>query len=214
MFGAAGFATKTGRNMLSSFLHPERAYEKGQEQLNNYYNQGQSYLQPYNEGGQAAYDPMYGAMQNLLNPTDLFADWMGQYETSPWALDEMERAKQLGLDALAANGMLGSTPGAQAMQAGANQIANADKQNWFKMMLEPYMHGAKMSQDIWGTGANVAGNMANNANAMGQNSANLAYGKAAAPGRLFENLLNTSIQGASGMAGGGGGGWSTTGGAR
>lgn len=210
-----GLAGILPSKMFKSFLHPERGYEKGQEQLNQYYDQSQNYLQPYNQQGQAAYEPLYGAMQNLLNPADLYDQFMNSYQQSDASKFAQERAMNQGNRAASSMGILGSTPALQAIQAGTAEIGAQDEQRYLERLINQYIQGAGLAQGIYGTGAQAGSQQAQNAQNMGSGSAQLAFGKQNAPGEMFSHLLGQGI-GAAGTAAGnmGGGGWSTTGGGR
>jgi hypothetical protein len=174
---------------LSSFLHPERGYQKGQEQLDKYYQQGQGYLQPYNQFGQNAYGNINEAMQALLNPEALQSKWAQGYEESPAAKQLEGMAQEHGLNAARSMGLMGSTPALQAIQAGTSQIGANDRQQYLDNLMQKYLAGIGIGQDIFGKGASAAGQMSNNANQMGQNSAQMKFGEQNAPGNMFSKLL-------------------------
>lgn len=218
---------------LSSFLHPGKGYDKAQEQLDkywgqsqNYYNQGQGYLQPYNEYGQKAYGDINTAMQKLLNPEALQNEWIKNYSESPAAKQAEGLAQEHGLNAASGLGLMGSGTALDAIQSGTSQIALNDRQNYLDNLMQKYLAGVGIGQDIFGKGAGAAGQesqnamgMGNNAMTMGQNAAQLAYGKQNAGGNLFQNLLNTGLNlgtsyltGGMGKGGFGRGAWSTGGG--
>lgn len=182
---------------LSSFMHPEEGYNKAQGQLDNYYNQAQGFQKPIADQGQQAFNPLFGAMQNLLNPQALQDQWTQSYSESPAAKQAQGLATQQGLDAASSMGLMGSTPALQAIQGGASQIALNDRQNYLDNLMQKYMAGAGIGQNIYQTGANAASNMSQNAMNMGQNSAQTAYNKESAGGDLFGKLLG----GAAGLAG-------------
>lgn len=183
---------------FNSFMHPERGYEKAQEQLDKYFAQGQNALSPYMQQGQAAYEPMFGAMQNLLNPEELYNQWAQNYSTSPYAQDLMGRAQTQGLDAASSMGLLGSTPALQAIQAGTSQIYNQDRGNYIDDMTKRYLAGAQMAQGLYGSGQNAAGQFGQNAMNMGNNSAQMAFGQQNAPGSMFNDLLKAATYGFGG----------------
>jgi hypothetical protein len=202
---------------FDSFMHPEKGYQKGQEQLDKYYQQGQGYLQPYNQYGQNAYGNYSGAMNRLLDPAALQAEWEKGYSESPTAKYAEGLAQQHGLDAASGLGLMGSNTALSAIQGGTSQIGLDDRQRYMDNLMQKYLAGAGIAGNIFGTGASAAGGMANNAMNMGGNSAQMAYGAQNAPGNLFGNLLGTGIgfmaggpAGAAAGAGatGGGGGWS------
>lgn len=214
--------------MLSSFLHPERAYKRAQRDLDKYYQQGQEAISPYMQHGQEAYGQLSGATQSLMNPTKLYDQFMGDYQQSDASRFAQERAQNQGLEALSAMGMSGSTPGARAIQAGTERIGAEDQQRYIDRMIQQYLSGAGLAQGIYGTGANAASQYGQNAMNMGQNTAQMTYGQNAAPGQMLQNMINTGLSaavpmygyakmGQSALSGGGGGQsgglWNTRGGA-
>lgn len=214
-----GLAGIFGSKMFQSFLHPERGYEKGQEQLNQYYDQGQNYLQPYNQQGQQAYGQLNGAIDNLLNPQQLYDEFLQNYHQSDASKYAQERAMNQGNRAASSMGILGSTPALQAIQAGTAEIGAQDEQRYLERLINQYLQGANLAQGVYGTGAQAGSQQAQNALNMGTGSAQLAFGQQNAPGQLFNDLLKTgSYAASSGMGGGAGGGsgsgWSTVGGGR
>ncbi len=174
---------------LSSFLHPGRGYEKGQEQLDKYYQQAQGYMQPYNQQGQAQYGNLDSIIRNLMDPTALNKKWIESYTESPQALQAENMAQQHGLDSASAMGLLGSNTALNALQSGTTQIGLDDRQNYLNDMMKKYMEAAGLSQGIYNTGAGMAGQMGNNAMNMGQNSAQMAYNQQNAGGNMLSGLL-------------------------
>jgi hypothetical protein len=201
---------------LSSFLHPGKGYEKGQEQLGQYYNQAQGYgkeaqgyLNPYNQNGQEAYGGLSEAMKALLDPQALQDKWSKGYQESEGAKQAEGMATEHGLDAASSMGLMGSSPALQAIQGGTTKIGLDESNNYMDNLMQKYLAGIGVGQGIYGTGANAASgmsnnamNMGNNAMKMGENSANMAYGKQNAGGNMFANLLGM-VGGAAGSALGG-----------
>lgn len=208
-FGIGGLS-----KMFKSFMQPEKGYEKGQEQLNQYYNQGQNYLQPYQQQGQEQYGNVSGAINNMMNPSQLFDKWLQDYQQSDASQMAQGRAMEQGNRASQAMGVGGSTPALQAMQAGSSEIGAQDQMNYIEKMIQQYLQGANLAQGVYGQGAQAGNQMSNNAQNMGQNSAQMAYGKQNAPGQMFNDLLKTGAYAYSGGGAGGGGNpsWSTMGG--
>lgn len=203
---------------FTSFFHPEKAYEKAQEELDKYYQEGQSYLKPYSEYGQRAYGDISSAMKSLLDPTRLQAKWTQSYEESPSAKQAEALAQQHGLDAASGLGLMGSSSALDAIQSGTSNIALNDRQNYLSDLMNKYLAGAGIGQNIYSAGAGAANTMGQNAMSMGQSTAQTAYGQQSAPGSLFGNLLGTGLGlvgslfgGSMGSGGGGGSGWSPTG---
>lgn len=189
---------------VSSFLHPEKGYQKGQNELDKYYNQSQDYLQPYNQFGQDAHGNLSEVMKRLLDPQALQSDWTKGYDESESAKNAERMAQEHGLDAASSMGLMGSNTALNAIQNGTTQIGLNDRQNYLDNLMQKYLAGAGIAGNIFSTGANAAGAQSTNAMTMGGNSAQMAYGKQNAPGDLFGKLLGTGI----GAATGGAGGWS------
>lgn len=187
---------------LDSFLHPEKGYEKAQNQLDQYYNQGQGFLQPYSQFGQNAYGDYSGAMKSLLDPAALQAQWSKSYSESPEAKYAMDMAQQHGLDAASGLGLMGSNTALNAIQGGTSQIGLQDRQNYLNDLMQKYLTGTGIAGNIFNMGGNTANSMSNNAMNMGQNSAQMAYNKQAAPGSIFGGLLGLGA-GLAGSAFGG-----------
>lgn len=216
-------------NMIDSFLSPEKGYEKGQNELDKYfnqsrdlYNQGQGYLQPYNQFGMDAHSNLSNAMRRLLDPAGLQNEWTKGYTESEAAKNTARMAQENGLDAASSLGLMGSNTALNAIQGGTTQIGLADRENYLNNLMQKYLAGAGIAGNIFNTGAGAAGTMSGNAgnfsrliNDMGQNSAQMAFGRQNAPGDLFGKLLGTGIGYLTGGAGGAGangagagGGWS------
>ena len=203
---------------LSSFLHPGRQYQAAQDQMQQYYNQAQGAMQPYMQHGQEAYSGLSEAMKNLLDPQALQAQWMEGYETSPQAQFAQQQAQQHGLDAASAMGLMGSTPALQAIQGGTTQIGFQDRQNYLQDLMDKYKTGIGLGENIYGTGAGMAGQSAQQAMNMGNIMGGLAGGREAAGGSLLSGLLGGAgrlgldyLTGGFGQGGYGRGAWSTGG---
>ena len=198
---------------FNSFMHPEKGYEKAQKQYDKYYGQAQNYLNPYQEQGQQAYGNLNEAMQQLMNPTQLYDQFMNDYQMSDAARFNQGRAEQSGLNALSSMGLLGSTPGIQAIQAGTSQIGAQDEQQYLQRMIDQYLQGANLAQGIYGTGAQAGNQLSQNASNMGSNSAQAAFGRQNAPGEMMAGLLKSGLGALGGSFGGGTptntGGWNT-----
>lgn len=182
---------------LSKFLHPEKGYDKAQNELDKYYQQGQDYLNPYNQYGQGAYGNLSEMLQALMNPEELQGKWIDSYSESPAAIQAEKMAQEHGLNAANSMGLMGSNTALNAIQSGTSQIGMEDRQKYLDDMMQKYMAAAGIAGNIFGTGANAAGQMGQNSMNMGTNSANMAFGKQNSQGGLFGNLLGagTSLAG-------------------
>jgi hypothetical protein len=203
---------------FSSWMHPEKGYKAGQEELDKYFNQAQVALQPYNQQGQQQYGNLNEYINALMNPEALQDKWASGYEESQAAKNAEDRAQEHGLDAASSMGLMGSNTALNAVQAGTSQIGADDRQTYLDNLMQKYLAGAGISQGIYGQGANAAGQMGQNAMTQGQNSAQMKFGEKNAPGSLFGNILGAGVGLAGSALGGPMGGalakrWNLSGGA-
>jgi hypothetical protein len=188
---------------FSSFMHPGRGYEKGQEQLDKYYQQAQQFQQPYMQNGQNAYAGLNTAMGNLLDPEQLQSQWASGYNESPYAKQQEAMAQQQGLNAASSMGLMGSSPALQAIQSGTAGIVQQDRQQYLNDLMQKYLAGTGIGQNIYGVGANAANQSSQNAMNQGQNSAQMAFNRQNAGGNMFGNLLGAGLSLGGGYLNGG-----------
>lgn len=178
---------------LSEFLHPKRAYQAGQNELDKYYQQAQQQYQPFIQQGQDAYGNLSSAMRDLMDPQALQDKWASGYKESEAAKQLEGMATEHGLDAASSLGLMGSSPALQAIQAGTSGIVANDRQQYLDNLMQKYLAGTGLAQGIYGTGANAASQAGQNAMTQGQNASQLAYGKNSAQGDLFSKLLGGGL---------------------
>jgi hypothetical protein len=183
---------------LSTFLNPGAGYKDALKEMEKYYQNGQGYQQPYNQQGQDQYKTLMEYINSLSHPEELQNKWAEGYSESPAAKQAEEMARQRGLEAASSQGLMGSTPATQAIQAGTAQIGIEDRQKYLDDLMQKYLAGAGLSQGIYGTGANAAGQMGQNSMNMGQNAANLKFGERMAG----PDLLGKGIGAIGGVIGG------------
>lgn len=176
---------------FSDFFNPEKGYEDAKNQMAQYYGQAQGYLSPYTSTGQNVYKQnLQPAMQSLLDPAALENQWVSGYQQSPYSQQAQEMAKQQGLDAMSSMGMLGSTPGLQAMQEGVTNIGLQDRQTYLNDLMQKYLAGTGLASSVYGTGANAANALAQQAMNMGQTMGGLTAAQHQASGGMLGGLLN------------------------
>lgn len=186
LFGSIGksITHAPGINMINSFLHPENAYKKAEQANTQGWNEAKGYETPYWQQGQDQYGRINEAENNLLHPEELYNKWAGNYQQSPYAQQLLNQNLQSGQEAASAMGLGGSSGALQNIQQGAGNIVNQDRQSYLNDIMDKYMKGIGIGQGIYGTGAQTAANLGQQANAYGQNQAGLEYGRQAAPGQL------------------------------
>ncbi len=159
---------------LSNWMHPQQGYQDAQDQLNQYYGQAQNYLGPYANEGQSMYPGLAQQQNALINPGQLENQWAQSYQESPYAKQLQQQAQSNGLNAASSMGIMGSSSALNAIQGGTTAIGNADRQQYLNDLMQKYMAGAGIGENIYGAGANAAGRMGQNAMQQGQNSAQMA----------------------------------------
>jgi hypothetical protein len=174
--------------MIDNFMHPERGYEAAERASREGYNEAQGYMNPYNQYGRDQYGRLMDAQGKLMDPAALEAEWAKKYETSPYAKRMLGMNTQQGLEAASSMGLMGSSGALQNIQQGAGDIVARDRQQYMNDLMQKYMSGIGIGQNIYGIGANTANNQANLAFQQGNNQAGLEYGRTNAPGQLFGNL--------------------------
>ena len=185
--------------MIHSFLNPDDAYKSAEKPLTNEWNQAQGFQQPYVQAGNNQLPQLTGAEGALLNPTQLQNQWAQSYRVSPQAQQAMQLAKSQGMDAASSMGLLGSSAALNNVQQSSNNIMNADQQQFMNDLMQKYMTGIGIGQNIYGVGAQTAGNLGTQAIQYGENMAAMEYGRQAAPGNIFGNLLQGGINAAGSL---------------
>lgn len=179
-------------NMLSSFFHPEKGYEDAEKQFRKFWEEAKGNMQPFINQGLAQYGNLTGAENALLNPETLLKKWMSGYEESPYAKKSLETARSGGLDAASSMGLLGSNAAIGNIQNSASDIMNQDRSAYLGDLMQKYLSGVGIGQNIYGTGAGMASNLGELSHRFGQDIGGARYGAANAPGNLLAQLINTA----------------------
>lgn len=187
---------------LDSFLHPERGYEAAEKSANQGWNDAQGFQNQFRQQGQDQYGRLNEATGNLLDPEALYNKWASGYQTSPYAKRELEMNRGAGLDAASSMGLMGSSASLANIQQGAGDIVSRDRKEYLDDLMQQYMKGIGLGQDLYGTGAATAGNLGSQAMAHGQNQAELEYGRENSQGKLFENMLRAGAGAGATILGG------------
>lgn len=180
---------KGGGNMLDSFLHPERGYEEAERQARRGYEEAQKYQMPYQQHGLEVYGPLNEAYGNLLHPEKLAEQWSKSYEASPESKRMQDMFRQQAMEEASRMGLMGSSGAMANLQQGVGDISLADRRNYLNDLMNKYMTGIGLGQNIYGVGAQAAGGMGGRAFDQGGRLAELGYGRINAPGESFGNLL-------------------------
>lgn len=193
-------------NMLSSFFHPERGYDEAQKMMEKYFNMAKGYQEPFINQGREQYGNLVNAENQLLHPETLLNDWISKYSTSPYAKQLMQTARDEGLQGASSQGLLGSSAALSNIETSGANIMNRDRQQFLQDLMQKFLSGIGVGQNLYGIGAQTAGNFGRQATDVGAGMGDLAMNRANAPGNLLSRLIQIAMQGGSMMAGGGMGG--------
>jgi hypothetical protein len=190
-------------DMISSFLNPQEGYKAAQKPVQQGWNQAQGFQIPFVNNGKSQINPLVDAETRLLHPEQLENQWASQYEQSPYAQQLLKKNQAQGLDAASAMGLNGSSAAIGNIQQGAGEITSKDRQQFMQDLMEKFLHGIGIGQNIYGVGAGSAGNLGNQSIRTGETLGNLKGNEVNAPGNLLNNLIQTAVQAFGSYAGGG-----------
>lgn len=177
---AIGAGVGGGLGLLTSLLSGD-PYGKASDEYKKYIARATGYEQPYYQGGLDQYGRLNTATGQLLNPAELENQWIQSYETSPYAKQALAQNQTAGLDAASSMGLMGSSAALQNIQQGAGQIQQQDREKYLNDLMQKYMTGIGLGQNLYGIGAQTGGNIANQIATEGGNLAGLKYASAAQP---------------------------------
>ncbi len=189
---------------FSDFMHPGQAYKAAEDVNKQYYDQAQGYQQPYNDRGNRAGGTLEDFLNQLKNPEQLQNEWAAGYKESPYAKQQQQFAQNAGLDSASSQGLLGSSSALQNIQNTSAGIVNQDQQQYMNDLMQKYLAGIGIGQDLYGQGANAAGQQAGRASQFGQDQAGLEFNRKNAGADLFGRGLGWLADAGLNVATGGG----------
>ena len=170
-------------------MHPEDAYKKAEEANQKGYDESKAIRQPWINQGQEAGGDLMAMLKKFMNPGQLENEWSQGYETSPYAKQLQSQAQSGGMDAASAMGLGGSSAALNNIQQTSGNIMQGDRQNYMNDLMQKYMQAMGIGQNMYGTGAGMAGQGAQGAQQFGQDQSGLEYNKNAAQGNMFGNMV-------------------------
>lgn len=197
--GAGGGAS----GMFNSFMHPEQGYEDAAKRMEEAWKKAQGEQQPFQQAGIGQVGALTGAENALLDPSKLLADWMSKYQMSPSAQQSLANARESGLDAASSMGLMGSSAALGNIQKSSSDIMNADRQQFLDDLMNKYMKGVGIGQNIYDVGAGAGQSLGQQGLAAGGYLGDMAYGAKNAPGDLFKQMLAMAAKMAMQSGGGG-----------
>ena len=196
---------------LSELFHPDKPYKAAQGEFNKYYQQGQNNYQqgqgalnPYNQQGQQSGGTLQDMLAQLQNPEQLQNQWAQNYQQSPYAQQMQKMSQDAGLNAASSQGLLGSSAALQNIQQQSGNIVNQDRQQYLNDLMQKYMQGIGLGENIYGTGAGAAGQQAGLYGQQGQSAQNAGqYGSQLEFGgkSALANMRGNIIGGTAALAG-------------
>jgi hypothetical protein len=198
-----------GGSMIDSFFNPGAGYEDASKKMEEAWRNAQKWQVPYWQQGQDQWGRLNEAENKLLNPNSLLDEWMSKYEQSPWAKQTMENSREAGLEAASSQGLMGSSAATKNIQQSAHDVMSADRERYMQDMMQKYMAGIGIGQNIYGTGAQMGSNLGQQSLNAGGYMGDMAYGQRAAGGNRLADMMNamakmylSSQTGGAGAAGG------------
>ena len=128
-----------------------------------------------------------------MNPEQLESKWASSYNTSPYAQRMIDINNQQGQEAASSMGLNGSSAALNNIQQGAGDITARDRKQYLDDLMQKYMVGIGLGQNLYGIGANSAQSMGQNEINRGRDLSGLEYNKDAAPSAMMNNLLGQGI---------------------
>lgn len=164
-------------DQFADMFNPAKSYRNAGKEIKKGYETGQGYLDPYNQAGKGQIDKLTGAENNLLNPGALENEWTSGYEMSPYAKQLQDQAKSSGMDAASSQGLLGSSSALNTIQQGSSNIMNADRQKYMDDLMQKYLSGIGIGQNMFQQGGSAAGQMGGNAIDFGKQMGSAKFGE-------------------------------------
>jgi len=184
---------------------PGKGYRSATGEIKKGYKEAQGYLKPYNQAGMDQIGRLTGAENKLMDPAALQNEWAQGYEISPYAKQLQDQAMNSGMEGAGSMGLLGSSSALNSIQQGSSNIMQKDRQNYMNDLMQKYMTGIGVGQNIFNQGSGSAGQMGQNAMTQGQNLAGLKFGENNAMMNQFMNMIKLyqASQGGGAAQGGG-----------
>jgi len=189
-------------DMIGSWMNPGKGYKEAGKELTKGWNQSQQFQKPYWQAGLDQMGNLTGAQNELMEPQALQNKWAEGYEKSPYAKQLQKEASAGGMDAAASMGLGGSSAALGNIQQSSANIMNADRQQYMNDLMQKYMSGVGIGQNMYGIGAGMGQSLGQGAMNYGEGMGQSKFGQYNAGGQNFSDLLNMIGKGASSYFGG------------
>lgn len=191
---------------FSDLFNPGKGYKEAADVNKGYYDEAQGGLKPYNDMGQKSGQDLYQQMMSYLDPQALQDKWSKGYETSEGAKQQLAHNMDYGQSAASQMGLGGSSAALNNIQTTGGEIQQKDKQQYMNDLMQKYMQGTGIGQNLYNQGASAAGQMGQNSMNEGKTQGELKFGQTnAGPemlGTMGKGALNLLMQYLTGGMGG------------
>lgn len=150
---------------------PGGAYAGAQNAITHYASEGQNALAPYNQFGQQAQGGLSAIENQFSNPEEAFNNWAKNYSMSPGAQFQLHHGVSEVRNAMAAKGLSGSGPEAEALTNYTQGVINEDMNHQWNNVLNGGRLGVQAGSQLYNGGVNAARGQAA---LYGQTGANIA----------------------------------------
>lgn len=196
-FDPSMFASGLGGALGGLFGNSGKPYDKAMQQYQQYGNMASMPQQPFLNAGTGAIGDYQKWLQGQQDPSGFINNLMGQYQQSPYNNFLQQQAQNAGINAGSASGMSGSSPLMMQMQQNAANIGQQGMNDWLQNVLGINTQYGQGQQNLMTGGQGAANSLTNLFSQMGQNMAEMSYGKEAGK----QNDKWNTIGGLAGMAG-------------
>lgn len=179
---------------IMDFLDPGAGYKSAMKEYTKGYEEGKGYLDPYAGAGTSQLDQLLSAQGALMDPAALQSQWAQGYEMSPYAQQLQGAAQEAGLSSMGSMGLGGSSAALQNLQQTSANIMQSDRERYMKDLMDKYMTGIDIGQDIYGKGAGAAGQLGQMGMQYGQGMGELEAMKSQSRNQMMMDLLGLGGQ--------------------
>lgn len=191
--GSFGSGNQFGQGMASIlgglFTDPSKPFKEAERAYGPRMDQASGYFNPFYQAGTGAIGDYQNWLGGMKDPSGFINNMMGQYQESPWAKYQQEQARQGGINAASASGLMGSTPYLQAAEEMSGNIASQDMQNWLQNVLGINTQYGQGVGNLMGQGFNAATGLGNLTARRAEDEAGFKYGREAGNQQRYADIF-------------------------
>ncbi len=138
------------------FGNSGRPYDKAKDAYDPHYKNANNAQNPFYNAGTNALGASQDWLNTMKDPSAFINHLMSNYQSSPWEQIQQKQARQAGVNAASASGLIGSTPYLQQAQQNAHNISQEDMQSWLKNVLGINTEYGQGQKDLYTVGQHAA----------------------------------------------------------